>query len=149
MKNRLVVLKFVVELFPVSKYELSKKLLIPTSTVYYSVDRLSREGYIVEDKAASLRPSLKGLVKYVEQWGCSSAVVSAFRRYIGQKLGVKTEVDHKSICEFLEGLKDHGEELDDDLLVAALRLLGTPISLEKLLSLDHGLVKLLAQIIAV
>ncbi|MEM0183707.1 MAG: hypothetical protein QXP98_08505 [Thermoproteus sp.] len=146
--RRLVVLRSVVELFPISRYGLSRELSIPTSTVYYEVGRLVKEGYVVEDKAASLRPSLKGLVRYVELWGCTSALVSAFRRYIGQKLGIKVEVDRKSICEFLERLKGHQEELDDDLLAATLRLLGAPISLEKLLSLDRGLVELLAQIIA-
>jgi len=47
--RRWAVLMAVVEKFPVSKYRLAKGLPLPTSTVYYELERLGREFYVAEE----------------------------------------------------------------------------------------------------
>ncbi|ABO07832.1 hypothetical protein Pcal_0397 [Pyrobaculum calidifontis JCM 11548] len=73
-------LRAVVEKFPVSKYQLAKGLPLPTSTVYYELERLGREFYVAEEDGV-VRPTLKGFVKGVELFGCD-VVAPAFGRYL-------------------------------------------------------------------
>jgi len=141
--RRWAVLRAVVEKFPVSKYQLAKGLPIPTSTVYYNLERLRKEFYVAEEDGA-VKPTLKGFVKGVELFGCD-VVVPAFGRYLS---GLGVVGRGEALCKFLTALVPSLDALKDDLVHVAMLLLGRPITLESVMELDPELLKLVASIFA-
>jgi len=139
--RRWAVLRAVVEKFPTSKYRLAKELPLPTSTVYYELERLGREFYVAEEDGA-VRPTLKGFVKGVELFGCD-VVAPAFGRFLS---GLGIVGRREALCKFLTALAPSLDALKDDLVYAATLLLGRPITLESVMGLDPELLKLMAAI---
>jgi len=89
------VLRAVAEKFPTSKYQLAKGLPLPTSTVYYELERLRREFYVAEEDGV-VRPTLKGFVKDVELFGCD-VVAPVFGRYL-RGMGIARQGE--ALCKF-------------------------------------------------
>jgi len=143
VNRRWAVLRAVIEKFPMSKYRISKELPMPTSTVYYELERLRREFYVAEENGV-VRPTLKGFVKGVELFGCD-VVAPAFGRYLS---GLGIEGLREAPCKFLTALVPSLDALKDDLVHAATLLLGRPITLRSVMGLDSELVKLVASIFA-
>lgn len=143
MDRRWAVLRAVVEKFPVSKYQLAKGLLLPTSTVYYELERLGREFYVAEEDGV-VRPTLKGFVKGVELFGCD-VVAPAFGRYLS---GLGVVGRGEALCKFLTALVPSLDALKDDLVHAAMLLLGRPVTFKSVIGLDPALAELVASIFA-
>jgi len=141
--RRWVVLRAVVERFPVSKYRLAKGLPLPTSTVYYELERLGRGFYVAEEDGV-VRPTLKGFVKGVELFGCD-VVAPAFGRYLS---GLGVVGRGEALCKFLTALIPSLDALKDDLVHAAMHLLGRPITLKSVMRLDPELAELVAAVFA-
>ncbi len=124
----------------ISRYRLAKETSYPNSTVYYWLSRLEREG-LLRVEGGSVRPTLRGVLEYVELFGCDSAAARAAASVLGLKAG-------DDLCGFLELLRRHREKLDGDLLAAALASLGEPVNLEKIKRLDGGAATAMAKIVS-
>jgi hypothetical protein len=133
-------IKVVVESPGSSRYSIAKSFPRPNSTIYYELSRLERERYI-RIEGGSVYPTLKGLVKYVELFGCNVAAARAAANVLG--------VDQREgVCEFLELLRPYGEKLDNDPLAGLFLLLGPPVEFDKIRRLPNGVSSIVAKIIA-
>ncbi|CCC81845.1 hypothetical protein [Thermoproteus tenax] len=140
INDRLVeVLRAVVRLYPATKYRIAKSLAYPTSSVYYELSVLERRGY-TQTLNEIVSPTLRGLLKYVKNYGCDEVVASVFRVIYKVKSG--------NVCKFLSLLAQYEDELDNDILNATFKLLGRPFEVERIRGLDSEVVEVVAEIVA-
>lgn len=138
--RRFRLLKEVVARYPANRYEIAKSAEMPASTAYYESARLEKDGYIKIDEDGVVHPSLKGLVRYVAEFGCDRSVILAARRRYGFDPG-------PGFCRLLEMLAPYESSLGDELLETLFKLVEGPRGLLNL-ARDKELADTIARIIA-
>ncbi len=111
MKSRDLVLGEVVRRGVAKAYDIAKSMPYSVSTVYYLLSRLGAEGF-VENFGGLYRPTFRGVLRYVEVWGCDLHVVNVVRGMVGG--GWRKALGEEEVCEalvFLSKFRPYSRDL--------------------------------------